>query len=110
VEVLLGTKTIEEIIIRGEFEHIKEIMEKSENLGMQTFDGALFHLYKEGRITLEEALKNADSANNLRLRIKLDQAGSGIAMEAPAAQQTKSAPGGFSLSLTSIDEDPTAPG
>jgi twitching motility protein PilU len=71
VEILLGTKTISEIILRGDFHDIKPVMEKSENLGMQTFDGALFKLYQEERITLEEALKNADSPNNLRLRIKL---------------------------------------
>ena len=46
-------------------------MEKSEQQGMRTFDSALYHLYKEGRITLEEALKNADSKNNLRLKIDL---------------------------------------
>ncbi|MEE9398223.1 MAG: type IV pili twitching motility protein PilT, partial [Methylococcales bacterium] len=57
---------------RGEIGGLKEIMEKSENLGMQTFDGALYKLYKEGRISLEEAIKNADSPNNLRLRISLD--------------------------------------
>ncbi len=72
VEVLLGTPTIQELILRGELDGIKEIMEKSERLGMRTFDSALFHLYKEGRITLDEAVKNADSANNVRLRIKLD--------------------------------------
>ena len=72
VEVLLGTSTIQELILRGELDGIKEIMEKSERLGMQTFDSALFKLYKEGRISLDEAIKNADSANNLRLKIKLD--------------------------------------
>ena len=71
VEVLLGNKTVEDLIIKGDFPSIKEIMNKSENLGMQTFDGALYHLYKQGKITLEQALKNADSENNLRLRIKL---------------------------------------
>ena len=71
VEVLLGNKTVEDLIIKGDFPGIKEIMTKSENLGMQTFDGALYHLYKQGKITLEQALKNADSENNLRLRIKL---------------------------------------
>ncbi|WP_372747686.1 PilT/PilU family type 4a pilus ATPase [Litorivivens sp.] len=75
VEVLLGTATIQELILRGELDSIKEIMEKSEQLGMQTFDSALFKLYKEGRISLDEAIKNADSANNLRLRIKLDSGG-----------------------------------
>ena len=71
VEILRGTQTIKDIILRGELENIKGIMEKSENLGMQTFDAALFKLFKEDRITQEEALKNADSPNNLRLRIKL---------------------------------------
>lgn len=71
VEVLLGTKTIQELILHGRLEDIKEIMEKSENLGMQTIDSALFKLVDEGRIGLEDALANADSENNLRLRIKL---------------------------------------
>jgi twitching motility protein PilU len=71
VEVLTGTKTIQELILNGRLEDIKEIMEKSENLGMQTFDSALFKLVKEERISLDDALANADSANNLRLRIKL---------------------------------------
>jgi len=118
VEVLLGTKTIEEIILRGEFENIKEIMEKSENLGMRTFDSALFHLYKEGRISLEEAVKNADSANNLRLRIKLDQQG-GAATEvtapqdekAPAAESDKSmvTSSGLTLSLEEIESEDDNP-
>ncbi len=71
VEVLLGTPTIKESILKGKFEQIKEIMSKSEELGMQTFDGALFSLYQENLISLDEALKNADSPNNLRLQIKL---------------------------------------
>ncbi|EAW40812.1 Tfp pilus assembly protein, ATPase PilU [marine gamma proteobacterium HTCC2080] len=71
VEILLGTPSVSELIIRGEIAGIKEMMEKSENLGMKTFDKALFDLVKLGRITEEEALKNADSGNNLRLRFKL---------------------------------------
>ncbi|ROS05810.1 twitching motility protein PilU [Sinobacterium caligoides] len=71
VEVMIGSPTIADQILKGEFENIKETMEKSANMGMQTFDGALLKLYQEGRISLEEALKNADSANNLRLKIKL---------------------------------------
>jgi twitching motility protein PilU len=71
VEVLLGTSTVEELIKRGDVSGLKEIMEKSETLGMQTFDSALFKLVKEGRITEEEALKNADSPNNLKLKLKL---------------------------------------
>ena len=72
-EILLGTPLVCEMIKRGEVSEIKSIMEKSENLGMCTFDGALFNLYNQGRITEEEALRNADSANNLRLRINLSR-------------------------------------
>jgi len=75
VEVLLGTPMICDLILKGEVHKIKEIMEKSENIGMQTFDGALYKLYKSGQITLEEALRNADSQNNLRLRISLEERG-----------------------------------
>jgi len=74
-EVLLGTPMIKELILRGEFEGIKEVMDKSENLGMRTFDGALFELQQQGAITEEEALRNADSPNNVRLRIKLANEG-----------------------------------
>ncbi|HCS27044.1 MAG TPA: type IV pili twitching motility protein PilT [Spongiibacteraceae bacterium] len=92
VEVLLGTPTIQELILRGEMDGIKEIMEKSERLGMQTFDSALFKLYKEGRVSLDEAIKNADSANNLRLRIKLDSNSSGSDGDANAALSLEEIP------------------
>ena len=72
-EILINSPLIAEQIKGGKVDELKETMEKSENLGMMTFDGALFHLYKGGEISLEEAMKNADSANNLRLRIKLDK-------------------------------------
>jgi len=72
IEILLGTPSVQELIWRGEIEGIKEIMHKSRELGMQTFDQALINLYKSGKISLDEALKNADSANNVRLQIKLD--------------------------------------
>ena len=71
IEVLLGTKTISELILKGRLNEIKEIMEKSENLGMQTFDAALFKLYRSGKIAFDDAMAHADSPNNLRLRIKL---------------------------------------
>ncbi len=73
IEILLGTPLVCDLIKRGDVGAIKEVMQKSENLGMQTFDGALFHLYKQGKIGLDEALKNADSKNNLRLKITLDE-------------------------------------
>jgi twitching motility protein PilU len=71
VEVMLGTPTIRDLIHRNELTELKGIMEKSTNLGMKTFDNALYDLAVEGAITEEEALKNADSANNVRLRLKL---------------------------------------
>ncbi len=75
VEILLGTPMIQDLVLKGEFESIKEIMEKSQNIGMQTFDNALINLYRQGRISLDEAIKNADSANNVRLKIKLADEG-----------------------------------
>ncbi len=71
VEVLLGSPRVKDLIHKGQIADIKEAMEKSATIGMQTFDHHLFELYRAGKITMEEALKNADSANNLRLRIKL---------------------------------------
>ena len=75
IEVLLGTPLVCDMIKRGDISEIKEVMEKSENLGMQTFDSALFRLFKEGKISEDEAVRNADSANNLRLRISLAEDG-----------------------------------
>ncbi|MHC8334004.1 PilT/PilU family type 4a pilus ATPase [Pseudomonas sp. LB3P25] len=73
VEVMLGTPTIGDLIRRNEFSELKGIMEKSGDVGMQTFDGALFDLVAEGAIDEAEALKYADSVNNLRLRLKLHE-------------------------------------
>jgi len=75
VEILLDTPRIKDLIHKAQIAELKEAMEKSINLGMQTFDQALFDLYRKGRITLDEALKNADSTNNLRLRVKLEEEG-----------------------------------
>ena len=71
VEVLLNTPLISDLIFKGEVSEIKEIMKKSRNLGMQTFDQALFDLFEAHVITYEDALRNADSMNDLRLQIKL---------------------------------------
>ena len=72
-EILLASPLINELIKRGEFDGIKSVMERSEPQGMRTFDGDLYRLYKEGLINQEEALRNADSQNNLRLRINLSE-------------------------------------
>jgi len=71
VEILLDTPFVKELIKKGHFDELKGAMEQGIHEGCQTFDQALFTLYKDGRISLEEALANADSANNLRLKIKL---------------------------------------
>lgn len=73
IEVLLGTPRVCDLIKQGKVLEIKEVMEKSEQQGMKTFDSALFDLYKSGKISYEETLKNADSKNNLRLRIQLSE-------------------------------------
>ncbi len=72
VEILLNSPLISELILNGEVHGIKEIMAKSRDLGMQTFDQALFDLYENDMISLDDALKNADSVNDLRLQIRLN--------------------------------------
>ena len=72
VEVMLNSPLISDLIFKGEVHEIKEIMKKSRELGMQTFDQALFDLYEAGKISYEDALRNADSINDLRLAIKLN--------------------------------------
>jgi twitching motility protein PilU len=74
IEILINTPTIAERIFKGEFHELKAIMSKSRELGMRTFDWALFELYNDGHIAYEEAIRNADSANELRLNIKLKSA------------------------------------
>lgn len=115
IEILLHSPMVEALIKRGEVSTLKEIMEKAVGAGMQTFDQALFNLHQAGKISFDEAIKNADSANNLRLRISLSgggspdagrAAGSGLSLEAmpepeeekpaapPLAQRMAPRPGG----------------
>ena len=75
IEILINTPLISDLILKGEVHGIKEIMAKSREAGMQTFDQALFELFKEGSITQKDALIHADSANELRMRIKLESTG-----------------------------------
>jgi twitching motility protein PilU len=122
VEVLLGTPTIRDLIKRSDFGDIKEIMEKSKNIGMQTFDQALIDLVHDGSIDEEEAVKNADSANNVRLKLKLHRENPANAA-AQASQASASAPApeskpassgdwGLELKLEDIEEEeqPEDPG
>ncbi len=73
IEVMINTPLMADLLLKGDIHSMKDLIKKSNELGMQTFDQALFHLYKDGYITIEEALRNADSANELRLMIKLDK-------------------------------------
>lgn len=71
VEIMLNTRLVADLILKGEMYELKAVMTKSREVGMQTFDQALFDLYNEGAISYDEAIRNADSANELRLQIKL---------------------------------------
>lgn len=71
IEIMLNTPLISDLIFKGQVHEIKDVMKRSRELGMQTFDQALFDLYEAGLITYEDALRNADSMNELRLEIKL---------------------------------------
>jgi twitching motility protein PilU len=71
VEIMLNSPLISDLIFKGEVQEIKEIMSRSRELGMQTFDQSLYDLYEAGQISYEDALRNADSVNDLRLKIKL---------------------------------------
>jgi len=103
IEILLNTPTISEMILKGNFHSIKEIMQKSRELGMCTFDQALYELYNKGYISYDEALRNADSANGLRLQIKL----SGDRREPDEGGGAKSP--SLSMALEEEPEDPANP-
>jgi len=95
IEVLINTPLMSDLILKGEVHEIKELMAKGRELGMQTFDHALFDLLSENAITIEEAMRNADSVNDLRLRIKLE-GGGGAAVDNMIAE---------SMSLEDNDDD-----
>jgi len=94
IEVLLNTPLASDLIRKGEVHALKELMKKSTELGMQTFDQALYNLYDAGEITYEDAIKHADSPNDLRLMIKLGNSSSGALEDAAGG-----------LSLQSSDDD-----
>ena len=93
IEVLLNTPLASDMIRKAEVHGLKELMKKSSELGMQTFDQALFTLYEAGEITYQDALLHADSPNDLRLMIKLAQEDSALGTA-----------GGFSLEQTEDDQ------
>lgn len=86
VEILKNTPLVSDLIRKGEFHELKTIMARSRELGMQTFDQALFDLYNQGIISYEEALRNADSSNELRLQIKLKSSRINPVLQAENAQ------------------------
>ena len=92
IEILLGTPMIRDLIMKGEVHAIKEVMEKSEEQGMQTFDSHLYRLYREGRISLAEALRNADSPSNLKLKINLSGNAAAPKPAQPAPEPVKPKP------------------
>jgi twitching motility protein PilU len=99
IEVLLGTPMVADLILRGEVDGIKEVMQKSENVGMKTFDTALFELFEAGMISEDDALRNADSPNNVRLKIKFArEEGIGMAPEGDSGTPV-------SLSLETVEEE-----
>ena len=100
IEIMLGTPLIAELILRGEIDGVKEVMTKSENIGMKTFDTALLELYQEGLISEDEAVRNSDSPNNVRLKIKFAKE---AAAGAGAGAVEEDTPVG--LSLESLDQE-----
>jgi len=94
IEILLHTMTLADKIREGQFHEIKSIMAKSRELGMRTFDDALFDLYEAGHITYDEALRNADSVNELRLAIKL------------RSRHTPDPKKGFGMGMLSMQREP----
>ncbi len=105
IEILIGTPRVCDLIKGGKVMEIKEVMEKGEQQGMKTFDSALFDLYKSGKISYEEALKNADSKNNLRLRIQLAEGKDRDDDDEDLEDEDES--GGLSL-VSTDDEEPMA--
>ncbi|MEC4748412.1 PilT/PilU family type 4a pilus ATPase [Methylomicrobium sp. Wu6] len=104
IEILLGTQLVRDLIQKGDVHSIKEAMEKSENIGMQTFDSHLLRLYKSGVISLDEALQNSDSPNNLKLKINLSE-GIGSASAKPEESGGAKSGGLGSLSLQAIQKE-----
>ena len=99
IEILLDSPRVKDLIYKEQIAELKEAMEKGCQVGMQTFDQSLYDLYISGKISLEEALRNADSANNVRLRVKLAEEGANFkgaedrsAFAAPSTDSSKPPP------------------
>ncbi len=106
IEILLSTQLVRDLILKGEVHAIKEAMEKSENVGMQTFDSHLMRLYKDGIISLEDALHNSDSPNNLKLKISLSEGLGSKSPDASTEASKSNQSGGLSLQAIEKEEEP----
>lgn len=106
IEILLGTPLVCDLIQKGDVHGIKEVMEKSEEQGMQTFDSHLFKLYRDGKISLAEALRNADSPNNLKVRINLATSGERVAAPARSSDSNTSESNSTPDPLASLSLEP----
>jgi twitching motility protein PilU len=93
MEIMLNSPLIQDLIFKGKVQEIKEVMSRSTRVGMKTFDQALYELYEAGFISYEDALRNADSKNELRLKIKLE-----------SKREVKNLDDGGTLSMVNEDE------
>jgi len=113
IEILINTPIVADKLLKGEFHELKAIMSKSRELGMKTFDWSLFELYNEGSISYDEAIRNADSANELRLNIKLNgtrqpagaETSGSAAAEMAAMAPSSATPDAMSFAELSLEED-----
>jgi twitching motility protein PilU len=106
IEILLASQLVRDLVHKGDIHAIKEAMEKSENIGMQTFDSHLLRLYKEGVISLDEAMQNSDSPNNLKLKINLSEGLGSSSLGGRSAESPKSGSlAGLSLQAIVKEED-----
>jgi twitching motility protein PilU len=102
IEILINTPIVADKLLKGEFHEIKTIMSKSRELGMKTFDWSLFELYNEGAISYDEAIRNSDSANDLRLNIKLNS-------KRPPSEPVSAAPAATESSSSAAAPAPAQP-
>ncbi len=113
IEILINTPIVADKLLKGEFHELKAIMSKSRELGMKTFDWSLFELYNDGSISYDEAIRNADSANELRLNIKLNgtrqptgaETSGSAAAEIAATAPSSGTPDAMSFAELSLEED-----
>ena len=106
IEILLGTSIIQDLIMKGDIHGIKEVMERSEDIGMQTFDSHLFKLYRDKVISYDEMIRNADSPNNLKVKINLLENPVSMAATSGGSEEGESVPSPLDeLKLAPMEEE-----